>query len=336
MSYPKQDSVARRLQEESLDALDAIRDKSWAKIERMWLDTRSLLRGFIMDTYRGYFGRERWNLPALKAGGGYHILMMGIQHRIDMFKSDSLHESKTLLNTLYKESILRHAWVLDQTTPPSMKVRIPHRMRLFEARGAVNYYTGAEATQQFAARWAAWTDGYASSLMTNIQMGALNESLMTDAADEVDATRVNTPSSGLLDALQRVFMFESALAQSRAIELVSQSNEEMDVEEIWETRRDVRVCEDCDANEGLPAEDADGDIPLHPNCNCYWRIVPAAWAELLRSGDDDAYKLAVDMDSKGLVPNTMAIRDSSGDIGAYTTVDFGGWLKDKFYAVGAQ
>jgi hypothetical protein len=39
------------------------------------------------------------------------------------------------------------------------------------------------------------------------------------------------------------------------------------------------------------------------------------------------------MDSAGLVPTAMAIKDPSGDLAGYTTVDFGPWLNENFYAI---
>ncbi len=335
MSYPKQDSVINRLHDESLVALDALQEKSWTKISRQWDECRRDLRGLILDTYRQYFREGRWNLTMLKASGAAHVLTHGIAQRLAEFRSQSHFEAKTHLNEIYKQSILRSAWILDQTTPPNIKIRIPHRVRLFEA-GAVNYYTGEKAAEQLGQRWGSWVDSYNSALLNNIQMGALNESSMLDAADEVDATRVNTPQSDLLDALQRVFMYESAMAQSHASSMVIQTNEELDVEEIWETRRDVRVCDDCDANEGLTQEEADGTIPMHPNCNCYWRIVPASWAKLLRSGNPDDYDLAVQMDARNLVPNTMVIRDAAGNIAGYTVVDFQEWVENSYPAISAR
>ncbi len=334
MGYPKQDSVIRRLHDEALVALDALQEKSWSKISRQWETCRRDLRGLILETYRQYFHDRRWDLTTLKSSGAEYVLTHGISQRLTEFKAQSHFEAKTHLNEIYKQSILRSAWILDQTTPPNIKIRIPHRVRLFEV--AVNYYTGAKAAQQLGQRWGSWVDAYNGALLNNIQMGALNESSMLDAAEEVDATRINTPQSDLLDALQRLFMYESAYAQSQASSLVINSNEDMDVEEIWETRRDVRVCDDCDANEGLPAEECDGDIPLHPNCNCYWRIVPASWAKLLRSGDEDAYNLAVEMDTRGLVPNTMVIRDESGNIAGYTTVEFNEWLSNSYPTLSAH
>jgi hypothetical protein len=334
MSYPKQESVASRLQDEALDELFAMRD--WRSIERSWRQARTQMRGTILDTYRHFFANEKWTLVSLRSSGAIHHLTHGVYEEVNRFKKESLLLAKTSLNDLYLQSLLRHAWVIDQTTPPNIKVRIPHKKVLLESRSQIAYYVGEEATQKFGEQWNAWADGYYSALINNIQLGALNESTMSDAADEVDATTVGTPRSLLIDAFQRMFAFESMYAINNAVESVSNVNEEADVVQIWETRRNLRVCDDCDANEGLTEEEVDGWIPLHPNCRCYWRIVPKSWAALLRTGDDNDYATALDMDSAGLVPNAMALKDPSGKLAGYVTVTFDSWMKDNFPAVATR
>jgi len=337
MSYPRQVSVADRLQSESMDALERMRDQSWMQILRAWSACRVDLRGFILHTYHSHFQGENWTLASLKTSGAASMLSHGLHERINAFKNHSWQLAKGAINGLYAESVLRHSWVIDQTTPPNIVVKIPndHQLKLIES-SQIAYYTGAKATQKFEQTWGAWSDGYYVALMNNVQLGALNESSASDAADEVDATRVNTPAYGLMDALQRVFAFESVAAMNEGINTVAEINDEADVVQIWETRRNTRVCEDCEANEGLTEEEVDGEIPAHPNCNCYWRIVPKSWAGLLRDGDDLAYDTAVRMDAQGLVPNAMVLRDPAGDLAGYTTVKFSAWKKQNYHTVGAR
>jgi len=329
--------VVRRLQEETLKALDAVSDKHWRTIESVWNEARGQMRGYILDVYHHFFADERWSLAGLRTSGAWHVLNDGLRSMTAEVRDTTHRQARQGINAVYRESIVRHAWVLDQTTPPNIKIRIPHKQKLFEAaRSMVSFYKGEEAIQKFGDRWNAWSDGYYMALVNNLQMGALNGSSPSDAADEVDATRVNTPAYGLLDAYQRMFAFETVNAINLAVSEVSSVNGDADVEQVWATRRDLKVCDDCDENEGLPEEEADGEIPLHPNCNCYWRIVPASWAELLRTGDPDAYDLAVDMDAQGIVPNAMVIRDEAGKLAGYDTVEFGPWMKENFYAVAGR
>lgn len=336
MSYPRQDSVVRNLQEESLRALDAIQMNHWRQIETIWRMTRSHMRMHITETYHQFFQNDKWSLVGLKSSGAWHVLAEGLRSMTAQFRDVSRQKAKDSVNELYRQSILRHAWIIDQATPPNVRVRIPHKKKLFESRRQVEFYKGDEAVSKFAERWNSWNDGYYSSLMNNLQLGALNESSASDAADEVDATRVNTPAFGIMDALQRLFDFETVAAMNQAVYAVSDANDEADVQMVWATRRDLKVCDDCDENEGLPEEEADGEIPLHPNCHCYWRMVPKSWAELLRSGDPNAYDTAVLMDARGLVPNAMVIQDEAGQLAGYSTVTFKDWHEHNFNALVGQ
>ena len=338
MKFKRQDVVADRLQMQAMDALDALQAKHWKKLEKVWASARRDMREFIFDIYASYFGHDRWDLARAHSSGAWSHLAEGLRGCMETVNAETKQIAKDAVNDLYKQSLLRHAWVLDQTTPPSFKVRIPHKKKFMEsaARSAISYYSGAQATERLGERWNAWSDGYYTNLMTNLKLGALNGSSAHDAVDEIDATKANTPSFGLLDAYQRLFNFETANAINQAALAVNDENPAAEVEEIWETQRDLNVCDDCDDNEGKTEEDVDDEIPLHPNCHCYWRIVPKAWAEMLRDGDPYDYALAVDMDANDLVPNAMAIRNEAGKLAGYTTVDFGSWKAENFHAVSAE
>lgn len=334
MGYPKQPSVAKALQTEAIRAVDKTQDKGWAKVQRLWGQTRQDLRSFIREAYRHHVPQGNWDLPRATVSGARFAINQGVESRLTSFKESSHALAKASLNAVYRQSLLRHAWVLDQVTPPSRPVRIPHRMRMFEA-SAVTLFQGPEAAAQWAARWNGWNDAYRTNVLHNLMLGMLNESTHDDAADEIDASRAGSPSYGLLDSLFRLFQSESASALARGINEVVAANEDMNIIEIWQTRDNERVCDICDANSGLTMEEADDDIPAHPNCNCYWRMVPKSWADLLRSGDADDEELSRLMDAKGLVPNAMAILDPEGELAAFNIVTFDSWMDTNFRAIGA-
>lgn len=335
MSYKRQDIAAKQLQHESMKALDALEMRYWNQVQKDWTTTRVDLRSFIVNVYHHFFGNETWDVAHMNGTGCGTIMAKGIHERLQRFKVVSMAHAKFGINDIYKESVLRHCWVLDQTSPPSFKVRIPHKLRLFEA-SAVHVWAGPAARTIWTERWGSWVDAYEASLNHNIKLGAINSSSALDAAQEVDATRSGTPSSGLLDSLQRVYSFESVWAMNDAIGVVSEVNEEMEVEEIWQTRDDNDVDEDCADNEGLDREEADGEIPLHPNCRCYWRIVPRSWASMLRDGDEDERDTALAMDSEGIVPNAMAVTDKDGNIAGHLIVSFQKWKENMGMAVGTE
>jgi hypothetical protein len=333
MSYAKQDSAGKRLHAESIKDLHGKVDGGWKKIDKRWKETRRALRSHIMDTYRQYFGNGPWDLAAFAASGANHAMFGGVTNRLEEFKHYSMAEAKKQLNDIYKHSILRHAWILDQLTPPCYKTRIPHRFRLYEA-DIIQVYQGAQASARWQNRWTAWVDAYNTSLISNLRLGAINASNMSDSADEVDATRAGSPMYDLVDALNRIFESQAIYAISAGEQTVANVNGDAGVEEIWQTVHDFSVCEICEPLDGLTVEEA-GVPPEHPNCRCYLRIVPASWAELLRAGDIEDQMLAKTMDAQGLVPNAMVIRDEAGQTVGYDIVDFGRWIDDNVHAVGA-
>lgn len=334
MGYPKQASVVKALQTESIKAVDAVQDKGWGKVQRLWGKTRQDLRNHIRDAYRHHIPQGNWDLPMATVTGARSAVMQGIDSRLAAFKENSHAAGKAALNAVYRESLLRHAWVLDQVTPPSIRVRIPHRLRLYES-SQVSFMQGPEAAAQFADRWNGWVGAYSASIQHNLMLGMINGSTPDDAADEVDASRAGSPSLGILDALYRLFQSEAAYSLARGINEVAAANEAMDPVEVWQTRDNMRVCEICEANAGLTRDEADDDIPAHPNCNCYWRLVPKSWADLLKSGDLDDQELSRIMDAKGLVPNAMVIRDADGNVAGQTIVTFDEWKANQFQAIGA-
>jgi hypothetical protein len=324
-----QDRVIADIERETIDELDGIFSKTVSAVSDMWVDTKKSLKSAIGYEYQHDFGGD-WNLP--------HAMMMGTMERINQktrsilsdFYQESKHYFGMKLKEIYWESVHRHAYQLDVTTPPSFKVKLPLRPSFKEAM-TVN--VGPAAVIDWEQRWATWMDSYSNALQQNMILGAINESTAVDAMDEVDATRVGSPSYDIWDAMNRIIMAEMVSTSSMGAVDVAEANPELDVVEIWKARDWIRVCDDCDANDGAPADEADGEIPLHPNCNCYYRLVPASWASLLRSGDADDVELARQMDAMGRVPSSMLMRDDEGNLRGALIVSFEKWAADNLISI---
>lgn len=334
MSYPKQDSVNRRLHEETISALHDMRESETIKLSRVWGQYRRHLQLAIMDAYHGAVSSGKWNLSAFKARSEARLLNE-TRSILAQFRSVAVATMKSSLNHIYRQSVLRHAWILDQVTPEGRTVSIPHRQALHESAVTV-FYQGANGSEKWKGSLDLWINGYYQALNHNLAMGAMNENGIDEAVKEVDATKANTPAYGIWNAMARIYDYEATSAMAEGTAEVADANADLVEEEIWRTRGDLAVCDDCDANEGLTMEEADGDIPLHPNCHCYPQIVPKAFADLLSSGDPEDKELAYDLDYRGLVPNSLVIRNPSGDITAKTIVNFEDWAQGNHIAVTAQ
>jgi hypothetical protein len=324
-----QKATTERLQKQVIKELDALESAGQAALLRSWKTARRRLLSAIMVNYREHFGRNKWNLPMAKNTGALYKIEHELRSVLSGFKHESMLLAKRILNEIHQTSTLKHAWILDQVTPDSYRVKLPIKKTMYEA-------DPMDSAGLWQDRWQGWVDSYASALVHNLHLNLINEGSMHDAADEVDATESGTPSLEIWHALSKLYEDLSVGAAAQGVQDVGDANSD-GMQEIWQTREDARVCDDCDPNLGLTEEEADGTIPLHPNCRCYWRMVPTEYADLLRSGNADDQALADAMDARGLVPDALAIRDSqTGDVVGKLIIGFDQWLEGKGLAISGQ
>lgn len=328
MSYPKQSSVSKRLHKDVLRALDAYITRWQLRLTRIWNRTRSELRSAIRDAYVAVPGTNRWSLTTFRMSGAEERLNATVRGILARFRAETVVEIRQALKSIKWASSLRHAWMLDQLTPGTNTVKLPQKPE--GLREAVQFVSGADWDE----RWSLWIDSYNQALMANLRHNAINSSPVEDAVDEIDATKMNTPSSTLDNAMRRLFEYSSVAATAAGEDDIVQMNGGLVEEEIWRTRGDMQACDECNDNEGLTVEETDGDIPLHPDCHCYWEVVPKSFAKLLRSGDEQDMALAELMQSRGLAPESMIVRNDNGEIAGRVMVTFERWMNGMEKAVG--
>lgn len=329
MGYPRQDPVNKRLHKETLDALEKTGSKGMREMGRLWRDTRKELQLAIMNSYRLAAPRGEWNITAFR----HHAqsqLAGEVRSALEQFRALSTQAIKKNLNVLYRQSWGRYAWMLDQLTPPSRKVIVPQRYNMHESDNPKIYQNS------WADKWSQWVDSYHSALLNNVAMGASNGSSISDAVGEVDATRSNTPQSTLEDAMTRIYDYAATQAMVEGANDISDLNTDTAEEEIWKTRGDLNVCDDCAELEGQLIDDIGEWPPLHPNCHCYPKVVPKLYAQLLRSGNQDDRDLARDMHRAGLDDSSLVVRDEGGDIVAKAIIGFSKWASGNGFAIRAQ
>lgn len=313
MSYPTQSGTLNRLEAETRKAGRAHEDACVDALKREWEAAKKSLRGIIMAEYHAAHGSEMWNLA--NAGMTIERINHFSTNELVGFFNSILRFMRDTVKDAYRHEALRHVWMLDMLTPPSRKPRIPGKA-LREALRPEDYKTGWEQAL------AEWLRAYAANLNTNLRLEALHEGSITDAADEVDATKVDNFDP--IYKLSSMLFTQILQAQRDARDDVAGENEDLVAEEIFQTLEDSAVCDICDAEDGKPADEAE-PIPVHYGCRCFTRIVPRDFAELLRNGTDDEKQAALDMDARGLVPDAMAIRDAEGNLQAHLHVDFDTW-----------
>lgn len=318
MSYPDQLVRTKRLQKAVNASLDQIKQAHKAKLMGEWKACRRDLIGAIAQAYKIAAPSGKWNSRTFRASGARGWLRSLIQRRLVMFQASSVAMMRHSFKDIRRQSVLRHAWLLDQVTPDSKTVRLPdHAMREASAPGDPEIWVDKVGQ---------WVESYESALANNLSMHALNEGDLSGAVDEVDATRMNTPASTIENALSRLFDYQAAYDVAEGEDEIARLNDELITEEIWMTSGRANICDDCAGNEGKTVDEVDGDIPLHPNCGCFWEAHPKKYGDLLRSGTPEDRAAAEEMERRGTDGGALVIRGADGEIAAKVVVSFQEWM----------
>jgi hypothetical protein len=264
MGYPRQDKTIERLENVNRIAIMKIRRSSGKEIVYLWERAKDLMRNGIRNIYTQDFKSSTWNSPLAARRGTFHKIDRMVVGVLRDFHEGSLELAAKNLKQIYKQSVLRSAYVLDMITPASYLVKLPRHPMFSEA--SISTYQGPDADTAWKVRWSAWIDEYRNAINSNLRLNALNDSTADEAAAEVDASRAGTPAYETGDALDRIFQYQSASLQAQAIDELAGLNDDMELEQIWQTSFGARVCDICDENQGLTVDEADDDIPAHPNC----------------------------------------------------------------------
>jgi len=318
VSYPSQIVRTKRLQRAVMASLGQITKRHLSALLGEWKECRRDLIGAIAQTYKLTAPTGKWNVHGYRTSGAKGWLTSFLQRRMAMFQATSTAMMRQAFKDIKKKSALQHAWLLDQVTPGHNTVRTPDNIKR-EALSPID-------PEIWVDRWAQWVESYEHALAGNIAMHAVNEGDLAGAIDEVDATRMNTPASTLERALTRLVEFKSYESIALGEDEIAEMNDDLIQEEIWMTSGRKNICEDCADNEGKTVDEADGDIPLHPNCECFWEMHPKSYGNLLRSGNPEDRELANEMDQRGLDNGSLVIRGADGEISAKAIVTFSAWM----------
>jgi len=231
LSYPTQSGTLNRLEAETRKAGRAHEDACVDALKREWEAAKKSLRGIIMAEYHAAHGSETWNLA--NAGMTIERINHFSTNELVGFFNSILRFMRDTVKDAYRHEALRHVWMLDMLTPPSRKPRIPGKA-LREALRPEDYKTGWEQAL------AEWLRAYAVNLNTNLRLEALHEGSITDAADEVDATKVDNFDP--IYKLSSMLFMHILQAQRDARDDVAGENEDLVAEEIFQTLEDSAVC----------------------------------------------------------------------------------------------
>lgn len=333
MRIPDQLKVMEKLEDETNRAHREFEGNAVAKLNKLWDVTKKALKDVIRHEYRMAFPKGEWTLAQAKMAGAMIRIDRATRQILQHFSSVAVPYIAAVIYEHRRNVKMRQAWMLDQVTPPGVHPKIEGRRTVHrEARaissGAVNLYLGTEAKTAWMERWDAWIAAYGSNLNNNIALGALNQSTPEDASQEVDVTRPGSPSNDFWDVMERLLKTTLYQMQVEAMDEFADENGDLIMTEVWTTRGEASrtgVCEDCQEFEGMTREEVGGeDEPgyVHPNCKCYYSLVPTQWSDFMKKIDPE---MAKQLKGAGIAPTGMALRDENGKLSGITTVDFFDW-----------
>lgn len=320
--YLRQEDVAKRLH---MDGRKLLRDRielparDFAK--NAWASTLGDLATFA----RGAWAEHGAARSIAAAAGARARVLQRAERELRTFRQNAVTVLKESRHQAYDlQSMMAH-WILDQTTPPATPVR--------PAAGAVAAYDVAKRTPR---KWGAlareafvdepivgedpdqqrmdgWVKAWAGGLAGMLSLAGAQGAQPADVAARLEALEAD--GNDLASVMSR-------LIQSSVQVSIADADDDFDdrwghllEDRVWTTMDDERVCPACESHEGESWDDTRADIPLHPLCRCWWRVVPRPWAQLTK--DPVA----------GVADTSMVIRGPDGKPAGMVVVSFDSWVQ---------
>lgn len=334
-AFKRQADVLGSLELRVRAEMRAMEEADARRLRDLWEKAQDAMRGAILTEYHHDFKAERWTLLAARQRGTLLRIERRTKELTRAFVAAAVDLIRTSKRDVWREETLRALWVIDMTTPRHISVKVPpfKRAPATEAapsKGVAQGVSGEAARVLWRDRFSTWADAYHQTLNQNLKLGAMNASAADQAADEVEVSRPGSPAVSFGQIIDRILRLEVISSEVAARDQVYDANQDMLADEIWQTMTDGRVCDLCDSQNGLSRADVTVDMPAHPICRCFYRLVPKDWAELMRGADKD---FARQLDVARLVPDAMVLFDDAGRPRAAVVVDFTSWRSGMDQAV---
>ena len=324
MGYAKQRTRLEALELTNRRAMYAHEQATVKDLADKFQRTKEALKGELARVYTHCFHHEASEFRKAKQMGFEDHWRKASAAVVSGFLHEAAVAFNKHLNTNWKEEVLRQCWALDMTTPAHIRVKVPQLRRAQES--AIEGIVTIAPRADWLTRWAAWISGYADNVTRNVNMATFDGADLEAMLKKVDSTKVGQPSVDVWAALERMARTEMLYQQQGARDEAMAANGELVEEEVWQTMEDTSVCEICADNLGSTRTDASDDIPVHPNCRCFWRLVPKEFGELMRSDPEAAAAL----DERGIAPDALVIWDAEHkEIKAMAVVDFEEWKNEE-------
>lgn len=275
-----------------------------------------------------------------------------IERELRAFRDEAVGTLNTAKRQAYETQFYLTHWILDQATPPNVRVRpkrnpestyrpagLPprrwgpgarateshvhgpdcHHEPLLETwfdeppKGTENVTGTGETEPSHEHRVDAWLKTWGAAAASALMLGSIQGDSSTDVGERVEDATANGYT--IENILSRMVRTEVQVAIADADDDFRDDQKDLVTRRVWTTMNDERVCPRCAANEDLTDEEVQDDIPLHPVCRCWWRIEPVAYQDLAGDG-------AV----PGAGSTSMTFKDpATGEVAGQVVVEFDVW-----------
>lgn len=331
MTFPDQKIVTKRLNTETRRVMRQMENAGLRSIKTSWEMTKTHMKGAIAAAIIQDFGTGGWNAGQARRRGTFIKIERAVRPLIDTFVERNRKHIVPFLREARFAEMSRTLWMMSQLVPPAVKIKIPlghhHHATAVRESAADNLSISVQnvTDSKYIERLNAWLQAYRDNLTHNLNLGAINGGTLEDAIAEVDATKIGSPSVQAWDAIERLFSTEF-IQQTQGAggghDDAMAANDDAPFIEVWNAYSDGMVCDECAAQDGKTRDEvdammggSDNDIPLHPNCRCWWSVEPDKWGELAGTGRAD-----------GFSPTTMILRGEDGRIGGVGVITYGDWI----------
>jgi hypothetical protein len=316
MPYAQQETVAERLGQ---DVRKMQRDRVEKPATALILDRWQQVRTDIALHARGVWGEHAASDGVAYAEGAKVRIAQFMDRQLAAFRHEAVGVLHTAKRQAHDHQYLAAHWILDQVTPPNVKIR-PRREihqrwaagHLGEAWADAPIENAPSGEAAPANRIEGWLKAWEYAALAGLTMAGVLGDDDSDAAARIESATAD--GRDIADVLGRLVQSEVQTSINAGDQLAADELDEYIEDRVWQTMEDEHVCDVCEENAGRSVDDVGDEPPAHPWCRCWLRIIPRDWQSLL------------DRPIARLGPGSMAFRDpSTGDVVGYVTVDFDKW-----------
>jgi hypothetical protein len=294
---------------------DRVEKPAAAMILNRWED----VRGDIASHARGVWGQHAASDSVAYAEGAKVRIAQFMDRQLAAFRHEAVGVLRTAKRQAHDQQYLSACWIIDQVTPPNVKVRPRReiherwRARKLGESWADQPIENAPADEAHPEnRVEGWLKAWAYSTLAGLTMAGVQGDEDEDVAARIEAATADGQDIG--QVLGRLIQSEIQLSINEGDQEAADEFGEYIEDRVWQTMEDERVCDVCEENQGRSIDEVGDEPPAHPWCRCWLRLIPRSWQGLS------------DSPIAGLAPGSMAFRDPvSGEVVGYVTVEFDTW-----------